>query len=75
MFLAFLFDLILFSFVRELRVVVQNVSHTVDLKNEMKGSRHKTGEVNLIFSGMEVDPLILTSHSSPNGKHDQLKIL
>lgn len=46
---------------------LQNVSHTVDLKNEMKGSRHKTGEVNLIFSGMEVDPLILTSHSSPNG--------
>ena len=47
-------------------VAVQNVSHSVEVRNEVKGSRQKTGELNLIFSGMEVDPIILTS-SSQNG--------
>lgn len=45
---------------------MQNVSHSVEIRNEVKGSRQKTGELNLTFSGMEVDPIILTS-SSQNG--------
>lgn len=57
------------SFIHDLCVLVQNVSHTVEIRNEIRGSRHKTGEVHLTFSGMEVDPMILTSHSSQNGKH------
>jgi len=48
--------------------VVHNTSHKVDLKTEMKsGGRQKTGELQVIFSGLEINMDTVTAPQQNGG--------